>query len=802
MYKYVSKSNGFVKYNVTLLVYIDCDNGSATAIAQDEKGSINIFAYDPVNKSYSNYSSSALQGTRTGPITISDLNYNCIKNKPKICVSQYTFNLDITVAANTGGYVLSFERCCRNNSINNIISASTTGATFWTKIPGVNSVAINSSPVFKSLPPNFMCANAPLNFDHKATDADGDSLVYELYTPYTAPNSNGFAKTNPSNYSFVSWANGYSLNNQIDGLPTLSINRKTGKLSITPTKVGQFAVGIKVLEYRNGVLIGETKRDFQFNVNNCVFDVVSSFGVPYYNCTENDVVFQNRSQGGTSYHWDFGDDSLKTDTSNLQSPTYTYKRDGYYSVLLIAKTAFCADTSTFDIYVKRNFKVKLGNDTIICGPFSELLNTNTPNKNYQWNTGQNTVFIDINKGGTYIVAVTDAPCIARDTISIINDLTRLELGPDSVICRDSFIAFDYIIASGYKQYIWSDGSNDIKVHIPKLDKYWLEVTNINGCVSRDTINFVLYPPPKINLNDTLFCRNTSVVLDGFNYNSNTILETNYTWSTGEITPKITVSQPGQYNLKVRNRLCTIYDSAKLDYIVTGLDLGKDTFYCGPVRRLLVPHQNYLNYRWQDFSEASTYLANSPGLKKVTITTQEGCVESDSIRLTEYPNVDGGLGNDTAICLSTTLELKASDGMVSYLWNTGATSRSIFIKDAGLYEVTVKNSNNCVVSDTITIKENGDAMPTEMYMPSAFSPNDDGVNDVFPGNQYKDPGTDYLLRIYNRWGETVFESKHPAMQWNGTYDSKAAPQDVYLFYVKYMGCDENAHWVRGTFTLTR
>ena len=75
MYKYVSKTGSNIKYNVTLLVYIDCDNGSSQAITQDEKGSVNIFSYNPTNASYSNYSSAALLGTRTGPVIISDLNY-------------------------------------------------------------------------------------------------------------------------------------------------------------------------------------------------------------------------------------------------------------------------------------------------------------------------------------------------------------------------------------------------------------------------------------------------------------------------------------------------------------------------------------------------------------------------------------------------------------------------------------------------------------------------------------------------------------------------------------------------------
>ncbi len=811
MYKYVSKSNGFITYDISMYLYIDCINGSKVAIESDVDGYINAFSYNASSGNYSLYKSQQLTFARTGPITVSDVNYSCIKNKPNACVDKYTYKITMSLPANNDGYVLAFERCCRNNSIKNIMYPEATGATYWTKIPGVNKIAIDNSPIFKSLPPNFLCTNAPLNFDHSATDADGDSLVYELYVPYIGATSNASLPspsqaTNPASFSQVQWVqNGsvtYSLYNQIDGAPTLSINRRTGKLTLTPSADGQYVVGIKVLEFRKGKLIGETKRDFQFNVSQCVFEVVSSFGIPYYNCQGDLLSFQNRSQGANNYHWDFGVDTTKNDTSVLKNANYTYNSPGTYNIRLIAKGTICTDTSEFEVMVKPKFKTKLANDTLICGPFTKTLTTNTPGKSYLWSTGEKTPSIVVKTGGKYTVSVTDAPCTARDTITIINDLSRLDIGPDSVICRDSFVQFTYPGKAGYKTYLWNDNTTKDSVFISKLGTYWVNVVNKNNCPSSDTITFVLYPPPHVNLNDTLFCKGTSVVLDGVNYSVKTKLETNYLWNNGENTPQIVTGIPGLYIVKVRNRLCTIYDTATITHIETGLELGNDTFYCGPVVRWLRPMKGYVKYVWHDFAETIDYYATSPGKKKLTITTKEGCVESDSVNLIQYPNADAGLGNDTTICLSSRFELKASDSMVNYLWNTGATSQSIFIKDSGVYFVTVKNINGCVVADTIRIKEDGNAVPSEMYMPNAFTPNDDGLNEFYPGNQYKDPGASYLLRIYNRWGEKVFESDLPAIQWNGMYKDNMVPQDVYVFYVKYLACDEKEHWVRGTFTLLR
>jgi gliding motility-associated-like protein len=812
MYKYLSSSGNSSRYRVTLFLYIDCDNGKPEAIESDKQGFINVFAYDPQGNTYTQYyngiSYFSLLNARTGPTKVSATHYQCVKTTPNACVDKYVYTLDISIPDNVGGYTLSFERCCRNNTINNIINPESTGATYWTHIPGRKSIKVDNSPVFKSLPPNFLCTNAPLKFDHSASDDDGDSLTYELYNPYTGatmddPLPAATTATNPKNLSLVMW-NGYSTFNQIDGDPILSIDNQTGKLTLTPTKTGQFVIGIKVNEYRNGVKIGETKRDFQFNVSNCVFDIVSSFSVPKLNCSGNEVSFSNRSENGSEYLWDFGDASNPADTSTLKDPTYYYKKPGTYNVKLITTNNICRDTSEYSIIVKQNFKVQVPADTLICGSFTKTLSTNTLSgtKQYRWSTGETTPSIKVNKGGKYWVSVTDAPCTAKDTIIITNDISVVDLGPDSVICRDSFVQFTWEGKPGYRTYLWNDSTTDQSVFISHLGRYWVNVTNKNDCPSVDSITFVLYPPPKVRIHDTLFCKGTSVELDGVNYSMKTKLETNYLWNTGEITPQITTFTPGLYIVKLRNRLCTVFDTALLTHIETGLDLGLDTFYCGPVDRWLRPVKGFIKYRWFDNAEVVDYHATTPGQKKLTITTKEGCVESDSVMISQYPPIDGGLGKDTTICLSSLLELTATDSMTNYLWSTGATSRSIAIMDSGIYIVTVKDKNGCIVSDTIRIREQSDALPIDLFMPNAFSPNGDFLNEVYPGNHYKDPGSPYLFRIYNRWGEKLFEADKPSIQWDGNIKGNMASQDVYVYYVRYVGCDEIERSFRGTFTLIR
>ena len=172
---------------------------------------------------------------RNNPVRVSKTNYNCIKIAPNACVDAYTYVYYKTLPKVEGGYVLSFQRCCRNNSILNLDDPGGTGANFWTKINSVDSITENSSPYFKNLPPNFLCTNTELVFDHSATDADGDSLVYEFFHPYTgatrtAPRPEVIDYETPP-FTQINYLTGYDYQNPIDALPNILINNSTGELS-------------------------------------------------------------------------------------------------------------------------------------------------------------------------------------------------------------------------------------------------------------------------------------------------------------------------------------------------------------------------------------------------------------------------------------------------------------------------------------------------------------------------------------------------------------------------------------------
>jgi gliding motility-associated-like protein len=341
------------QYEISLTVFRDCYNGIPPF---DAPASVGVF----------NANNSLVADLRIpfiGDDTLEAVLFDsCLVIPPIVCVHRTTYVDTVTLNFSPGGYKLVYQRCCRNYSIVNIVDPNNTGASFYTFISEESLLSCNSNPVFNAWPPIYICAGTPIVFDHSATDAEGDSLTYELCAPFVGGVQGNpmpqppFASTNNNlllPYDTITWKSPYSLYNMLGGTP-LAIDATTGLLTGTPFTTGQFVVGICVKEYRNGVLIGLTKRDFQYNIGTCVSSYSANFNAPNVVCDGFSVNFQNQSASGP-YLWDFGNLNTTSDTSNLANPTYTYPDTGVYTVSLIAGVGnICADTITQTLIIAGN----------------------------------------------------------------------------------------------------------------------------------------------------------------------------------------------------------------------------------------------------------------------------------------------------------------------------------------------------------------------------------------------------------------------------------------------------------------
>ena len=95
-----------------------------------------------------------------------------------------------------------------------------------------------------------------------------------------------------------------------------------------------------------------------------------------------------------------------------------------------------------------------------------------------------------------------------------------------------------------------------------------------------------------------------------------------------------------------------------------------------------------------------------------------------------------------------------------------------------------------------------AQDSDLYMPNAFSPNGDGLNDMYPNNQYQDIGVEYNLKIFTRWGEKLEDFDSPSYSWDGNYKGEAMAEGVYIYIINWIGCDNKRRQKSGNVTLIK
>ncbi len=496
-------------FEVTLILYIDCVNGNPQAIAQDADAMIGVFDTSGVLiKTLLEY--------RNLPQRINSVNYNCVVPPSNACVDKYIYKYYTSLPKNPGGYILAFQRCCRNNSITNIINPDITGATYWTYLPDtIQTSGYNSSPFFKTLPPNFLCNNFDFIFDHSASDPDGDSLSYELYTPYIGADQFNNRPRPPAAppYYGVAWQSPFDAGHMMNGAPELSIDPVSGVITVKPKITGQFVVGIGVKEYRKGVQIGITRRDFQFNVLACFFNVVSSFTKDLKICSDT-VHFINNSVGADSYFWDFGIPGSNQDTSIEKEPTFVYPQKGNYNIKLIVKKGNCVDSSVALVSILNDTVSFAGHDTTVCIGDSVLLGIDdTATFKYRW---QPALFLNDSAVArplcvplysiSYIVTRNSDVCTNTDTVSItVTNLQPKFSGVALVNCKDAIIKIDSLASFASMNWFLNDKAltlDELKAKHLEIGKTYLVklqvsdgqcIANIEqqlSPVSTDTISLI------------------------------------------------------------------------------------------------------------------------------------------------------------------------------------------------------------------------------------------------------------------------------------------------------------------------
>jgi gliding motility-associated-like protein len=266
-------------------------------------------------------------------------------------------------------------------------------------------------------------------------------------------------------------------------------------------------------------------------------------------------------------------------------------------------------------------------------------------------------------------------------------------------------------------------------------------------------------------------------------------QASYLWNDGSSDSTLNVTVNGIYTVTATNLCGSFTDQMEVNYdsIPTAV-LPPDTTVCeGTPVAVSIDPQNASDILWSNGARTSQIQVAQQDTISVVLTNHCGS-SSDSMIINHqpYPKVD--LGNDTVICdealVLINLEELDSNAIPQYLWSTGDETESIEVNEFGTYSVTITDQWNCSDQDIINIESCG----INIYIPSAFSPNGDGLNEMFSVEGY---GFDkFHMSIFNRWGNEIFNTKNPEQGWDGSYQNTPQPAAVYTYriWVEQQGYD--------------
>lgn len=453
--------------------------------------------------------------------------------------------------------------------------------------------------------------------------------------------------------------------------------------------------------------------------------------------------------------------------------------------------------------VRGQLPVNLGNDTLLCSQTTLQLSAGNTYSSYEWQDGSTSSTFNVSAPGTYWVHVRDnCGSDFKDTIIIDPLNVMVDIGPDRIKCNTDTLHLN--ATPGFLNYQWSNNYNiDVTtgpsvIIRPDIDTaYYIRAEKLPGCFAYDTVQVRVNHSPAISLGtDISFCKGDSAYFDaggGFQQ---------YQWSNGIIAPTLYVHDAGVYSVIATDAQgCSSYDTIRVENVwpLPVVSLDQTPTLCEG-SSLLLQAGNHSAYLWQDGSNGPAYNATSTGVYYVTVWSDQQCRNSDTTAITQIlPMPRQFLPEDTAVCSYGSLTILPEMNFMSYNWNNGAASSSISVTRPGEFWLQVTDAKGCIGRDTILVA--GKECLQGLHVPSGFTPNGDGRNDLFlpviGGNVMK-----YQLTVYNRWGQAIFTTMDRFKGWDGKYGGVQQDNNVFIWVVSFQLEGEGVRIERGTVMLVR
>lgn len=235
-----------------------------------------------------------------------------------------------------------------------------------------------------------------------------------------------------------------------------------------------------------------------------------------------------------------------------------------------------------------------------------------------------------------------------------------------------------------------------------------------------------------------------------------------------------------------------------------LDLGPDTILCSGQSLPLNVSTPAATYQWSNGTSLPTLNVSSPGTYAVTVTrTDTACIAEDMVEVGYRPLPGVYLGRDTVLCLGQQILLQAVFPEAITTWQNGLQDDTLIVTEAGRYVATLSHPCGTISDDVRVDFEDCH----QLYLPNAFSPNDDGVNDYFYPQEDGDVATIVRFQVFDRWGGLVFDRSPlppnvPASGWDGSARGKPTLAGVYTWVLEVVFRDGYSERRSGSVTLLR
>jgi gliding motility-associated-like protein len=740
-------------YTASVILYYDANSSDPNS----EQNALTVSFFQKKDNSRI----SDLRLTRVSKEPLSFSNPGCAQSRNlKLFVVKFTgsIRLNQDEFKDPAGFYVTWERCCRSNEVSNLKNPGVSSLVLYAEFPAVTTA--NRSPVFKPLNGEILCRNTLYQFASAATDPDGDELRYRLETPFNSTRSpvniDPLAPSTAGPYPKSEWAGGYGLTSVVPGNPALTLDSRTGNMSVTPTQTGVFVYRVVVEEFRHGRKIGEVHRDYQLLVIDCssenpppvaleesiyppnttVNTATSPIGVGI--CRGDTIFLKAEDNPQWAYQW-------QRDGINIEGatkPAISITREGVYSVVkTFANRCGNAQTKGDKFRVRFNnqqeVKITPGPKATTCDgmPLDLSLNLRGAGWAFSWykngnllnGSVQNTLS-GLTEGGTYVVRATseNTGCVTSDTVQLaISPLPAITLTtPSTMLCQGDSVRLQATQSSSLL-YLWYQGNKPLpqpqtsSILIKDAGQYSVQVLDtITGCSQRsDTVRIQVTAVPRV-LFDSIpaLCGQADVRL-----------------------PLTAIPAGG---------------------IFTGKGVDKLSFDA----RLAGPGTHQITY---------TYRVNS------------SCVATATRTALVLPAPRAMLGGNRVILQGDSIQLRSSvtEGAL-YEWsppeglsNPAVSQPMASPEQTTTYRLRVTMANECFAESEIIIE----VLPP-VKIPNGFTPNGDGTNDTWEiENSSAYPNME--VEVFNRWGNRVFQAKGYAASWDGRLDNKELPAATYYYIIR-------------------